>query len=83
MDFLRKEWKALLIAIWLIGITIYLVGMRDQVTELQKQSIQTGSTLDSVESIILSTDANIVSVVKKVDEIEANVEFVVTKVRRR
>ena len=83
MVFLKKEWKALLIALWLIGITYYLISMKGQVSELQDQGAQIRSTLDSVESVVISTDANIVNMAKKVDGINSNVEFIVSKVRRR
>jgi hypothetical protein len=83
MDFLKKEWKAILFILWLIGITIYLFQMNDQIGQLKKINTKMMSTMDSVESVAISTDSNIQQMDKKTDEINANVSFIVQKVRRK
>ena len=83
MVFLKKEWKTLLLVIWLIGITYFLFVINGQLNGMQREDAQLRSTLDSVESVVLSTDNNIADMGKKIDGINSNVEFVVTKVRRR
>ena len=83
MVFLKKEWKTLLLIIWLIGISYFLFAVKGQLNGMQRDDAQLRSTLDSVESVVLSTDNNIADMGKKIDGINSNVEFVVTKVRRR
>jgi len=83
MVFLKKEWKTLLIVLWLILITYLMFTLNGQLTDLNRQGLQVLSTLDSVESVVISTDANIADMGKKIDGINSNVEFVVSKVRRR
>lgn len=83
MVFLKKEWKTLLLGLWLIIITYYMIALSGQLSHIDRQSAQVLSTLDSVESVAISTDANIAGMSKKIDGINSNVEFVVTKVRRR
>jgi len=83
MVFLKKEWKTLLIGFWLIMITYFLIALNSQLSNLNRQGVQVLSTLDSVESVVISTDANIADIGKKIDGINSNVEFVVSKVRRR
>ena len=83
MDFLKKEWKAILFILWLIGITVYLFQMNDQIGQIKKVNTKMMSTMDSVESVTISTDSNIQEMNKKTDEINANVSFIVQKVRRK
>ena len=83
MVFLKKEWKTLLLVIWMIGITYFLFAVNGRLNGMQLEDAQLMSTLDSVESVVLSTDNNIADMSKKIDGINSNVEFVVTKVRRR
>jgi len=83
MGFLKKEWRTLLIVLWLIIITYFIVALNGQLVDLNRQGAKLSSTLDSVESVTLSTDANIAGMGKKIDGINSNVEFIVTKVRRR
>jgi hypothetical protein len=83
MDFLKKEWKAILFILWLIGITVYLFQMNDQIGQIKKVNTKMMSTMDSVESVAISTDSNIQEMNKKTDEINANVSFIVQKVRRK
>lgn len=83
MQFLKKEWKTILIAVWLVVVTILLIRVTDQLNQLQKRSAKIASTLDSVESVTLSTDASVAQTSKSVGDIDANVSFIVQKVRRR
>lgn len=83
MVFLKKEWRALLIGLWLIIISYLLIALNGQLSDLKRQNLQVLSTLDSVESVVISTDASIADMGKKIDGINSNVEFVVSKVRRR
>lgn len=83
MPFLKKEWRTILVAVWLVIITIMLVNVTSQLGQLQKRNAKMASTLDSVESVALSTDAGVSQNAKRVGNIDANVSFIVEKLRRR
>jgi len=83
MPFLKKEWKTLVVAVWLVVITVLLVNVTNELGQLQKRNAKMASTLDSVESVALSTDAGVSQTVQRVSDIDANINFIVQKVRRR
>lgn len=83
MENLKKEWKTVLMIVWLLGITIYLFTIKSQITQMTLQGTKIASTLDSVESVVITTDASVSNVVKKMDGVESNVSFIVQKIRRR
>lgn len=83
MPLLKKEWKSILIVIWLVAITFFLFKINDHMARLNLQNSKITSTLDSVESIVISTDSGIVQMGKKVGDMESNVDYIVQKARRR
>jgi hypothetical protein len=83
MDFVKKEWKAIAVTICLIGIVVYLSRVNGQLDALKAQNDKLISTIGSIESISISTDAGIHDMGKKIDTIETNMSFVVKKLRRR
>lgn len=83
MEFLKKEWKFVLMIVWLLGITVFLFSLKGQISQMQRQGNKLSSTLDSVESVVISTDSNVESVTKKLDGVESNVSYIVQRVRRR
>lgn len=83
MDILKKEWKAILIAIWLVIVTVVLLRINDQLGRLQETNKKVASTLDTVESVVISTDANVVQTAKKVGQMESNTDYLVKRLRRR
>ena len=83
MEILKKEWKAILFTLWLIGITIFLNHINTQLNQLVIQNSKMASTLDSVESVAISTDSAVANISKEVDTVGSNVSFIVQKVRRR
>ena len=83
MDFIRKEWKAILMVLCLIAIVIFLSKINDQLNTLKTQNAKLISTIDSVESVSISTDAAVNDMSKKIDGMDANVSFIVQKLRRR
>jgi hypothetical protein len=82
MPFLKKEWKTILIMSWLVLISVLLFQINSQMRRLNQQNAKITSTLDSVESIVLSTDSGVVQVGKKMGHMESNVDFIAQKVRR-
>ena len=83
MDFLKKEWKTIAMVVCLIGIVVYLSQINDQLNTLKTQNAKLISTIDSIESISISTDAAVNDMGKKIDGIDVNMSFAVQKLRRR
>jgi hypothetical protein len=83
MDFLKKEWKAIAVTICLLGIVVYLSRVNAQLDALKDQNAKMISTIDSIESVSLSTDAGVHDMGKKIEGIGSNMNFVVQKLRRR
>lgn len=83
MQLLKKEWKTILLTVWLLVLTVLLVGISRQLANMQATDAKLASTLDSVESVVLSTDAGVVQVNQKTGSIESNVDFIVERIRRR
>jgi lipopolysaccharide export system protein LptC len=83
MPFLKKEWKMILILLWLVVITFFLYRINDHVERINAQNAKIASTLDSVESVVLSTDSTVAQMGKRMGATESNVDFIVQKIRRR
>jgi hypothetical protein len=83
MQLVKKEWRTILIILWLVLLTVLLVRISGQLVEAKAMEARIASTLDSVESIVLSTDAGVVQVHQKTGAIESNVDFIVERIRRR
>ena len=83
MDFLKNEWKSILVVVCLIAIVVYLFQINGQLNSLKNQNAKLISTIDSIESVSISTDAGVHDMGKKVDAIDANMSYVVQKLRRR
>jgi hypothetical protein len=83
MDFMKKEWKAIVVTICLLGIVVYLSRVNGQLDVLKSQNAKLISTIDSIESVTISTDSGVHDMSKKVDGIDTNLSFVVHKLRRR
>lgn len=83
MNFLRKEWKAIAIVIWLILITIYLSKINGRLDAIHMQNAKTLSTIDSIEGVALSTDAAIVDINKSIRSVDSKVLTLSKRVRRR
>jgi hypothetical protein len=83
MDFVKKEWKAIILVLCLIGIVVYLSQINSHLNTLRNQNAKLLSTIDSIESIALGTDAGVNDSAKKIDGIDANMSYVVQKLRRR
>ncbi len=83
MDFFKKEWKAILISIWLVVITFVLFNINGQLGRMQETNKKVASTLDTVESVVISTDANVAQTATKVGKMESNTDYLVKRLRRR
>jgi uncharacterized protein YoxC len=83
MPFLKKEWRTVLVAVWLVLITIFVIRISVQLDRMEALNAKTASTLDSVESVVISTDASVAQTAKKVGKMEGDVNFISDKLRRR
>ena len=83
MDFVKKEWKAIALIICLIGIVVYLSRVNGQLDAMKEQNAKLISTIDSIESVSISTDAGVHEMGKKIETIDTNMNFVVLKLKRR
>lgn len=83
MDLFKKEWKAILIGIWLVIVTLCIIRMGSQLNRLNETTDRVASTLDSVESIAISTDGNVIQMSKKVGAVESNTSYLVQRLKKR
>lgn len=83
MSFLKKEWKAIIMVIWLIVITIYLSKINGQLEAIRAQNEKTISTIDSIESVAISTDAAIIDFAKNIKSVDAKLLAIAKRLRRR
>ena len=80
---IKKEWKACVMAIWMIGVTVFLYHLSGQVQEIRQTSQKLSSDVDAIESISISTDNNVADVKKRVEEMSAKVAIIHKRVMRR
>ena len=80
---LKKEWKRYIMALWMIAVTGFMVHLNNVVQDVKQTSIKVSSDVDSVESVLISTDANVAEMKKQVKEMSAKVSVIHNRVRRR
>ena len=83
MSFLKKEWKAIIMVIWLIAISFYLSKINSHLEAIQAQNEKTISTIDSIESVAISTDAAIIDFTKKIKSVDAKLLAIAKRLRQR
>ena len=79
----KKEWKACIMAIWMIGVTGFLYHLYGQVQLIQQTNIKLSSDVGSIESIFISTDDNVAEVKKQVEGMSSKVANIHKRVMRR
>ena len=80
---IKNEWKTLVVAVWMIGVTAYLVYMNAMVQDLTRTAAKLTSDVGSIESILISTDGNVSEMKQRLDAMSAKVDIVHQRVRRR
>lgn len=80
---IKNEWKAIVLAVWMIAVSGYLIYLNSTVQELRQVALKLSSDVDSVESILISTDNNVIDIKKRVDEMSAKVDILHKRIRRR
>lgn len=83
MDFLKKEWKTILIFIWMVLISFFIFQIDSRIEQLKSAGDKLSATLGSVESVVITIDSGLSSTSAKMEDIDSNVNFIVQKVRRR
>jgi len=80
---LKKEWKVYAMTLWMIGVTSFLFYLNSAIQETRQASAKLTSDVDSIESILISTDANVASIKETVGEMSGKVNTIHLRVRRR
>jgi hypothetical protein len=80
---LKKEWKAYVMALWMIGVSGFLFHLEGQVRSLQRRSQKISSDMDAMEGILISTDGNVKVIKKQVDDMSARVAVIHKRIMHR
>jgi hypothetical protein len=83
MGFLKKEWKAIIVVIWLMVIAVYLAKINGRLEAIRAQNEKTISTIDSIESVAISTDAALIDFTKNIKSVDAKLLSIAKRLRRR
>lgn len=82
-DHLKKEWKAYVMAIWMIGVSGFLYYLNGQIQAVKQTSMKLSSDVGSIESILISTDSNVAEVKTQVKDMTDKVAVIHKRVMRR
>lgn len=80
---LKKEWKVYAVATWMVGVTVFLYCLNGQLQVLNQAESKLRSDVDSIESILISTDGNVAEMKKQVGDISSRVKTIHKRVMRR
>lgn len=83
MSFLKKEWKAIILIICIIVIAGYLSKINGHLEAIQAQNEKTISTIDSIESVAISTDAALIDFTKNIKSVDAKLLAIAKRLRHR
>ncbi len=80
---IKNEWKAYIMAVWMIGVTGFLYHLYGQVQVIQQTNIKLSSDVDAIESVSISTDNNVAEMKKQVEGMSSKVANIHKRVMRR
>ena len=80
---IKKEWRVAIMAIWMVGVTGYFIYLNGMMQSIRQTANKLSSDLDSVESILISTDNNVNEIKKQVNDMAAKVTVIQQRARRR
>lgn len=80
---LKKTWKVYIMGLWMIGVSWFLYYLNGQIQMLNQANAKLSSDVDSIESILISTDGNVAEMKKQVDAMTGKMENVHQRVMRR
>jgi Na+-transporting NADH:ubiquinone oxidoreductase subunit NqrD len=83
MNMLKKEWKSIVIIVWLAGISLFLVNMSQKIDQLHAQSYKIDDTLKTVEGVIIGTDSGVLDINKRLERMATHINSIEKRVRRR
>ena len=80
---LKKTWQVYLMGVWMIGVSGFLYYLNGQIRTIDQTSVKLSSDIDSIESILISTDGNVAGMKTKIDDMSGKMETVYKRVMRR
>jgi hypothetical protein len=80
---IKKEWKVYVMAIWMILATGFMYHLNGKVQVIYQTSMKLSSDVDSIESILISTDNNVADVKKQLGAMSSKVSNMHKRVMRR
>lgn len=83
MNMFKKEWKSIVIVVWLAGITLLLFNIQGKLDPIQARGDQIADNLETVEGVILGTDSGVLEIDKRMERLESQVNYIAKRVRRR
>ena len=78
-----KEWKIYLLLVGMVLIAGYLFYLDGKIENLAGRISRLGTTIESIEGITTGTDYTLKQIETKVTAIEAQVETIAQRVKRR
>ncbi len=80
---LKRHWRTYGVALWMIGVTGFLIYQNIEVRTLKHTGLKLVSDVDTIESVLISTDSNVSQMKKTVDDMSTKVATVHKRVKRR
>jgi phosphoribosylanthranilate isomerase len=80
---LKRTWKVYAMAIWMAGMTGLLFSLNSRLDALQQNTLKLTSDVETVESIMVSTDHNVAEVKNTVDDMAPRMVTIHKRVMRR
>jgi len=79
---LRYEWKKYVVALWMIGITVFVFQIDTKVRSLVDRIHTIASTVESVEGLVSGSDYTLGTIEQQVAALEKSVSVISRKVKR-
>lgn len=83
VDKLKKEWKSIVVGLWMVFITMFLFNLSGKVNRLHAKSNNSADVLGSVEGVVISVDAGVQDVLKRMNIVESQLDYIRKKTKRR
>ena len=80
---LKKEWKVYVMAMWMIAVSGFLWNLNAKIQVIENRAQKLSSDVDSIESVLISTDGNVAEVKKQVETMTSKVATIHQRVMRR
>lgn len=80
---LKKEWRLIVLSLWMIGVSAYLIHLHGVVRAVRQTGVQLQTDLQSIAGILISMDSNVGDIREQVDETAAKVTVMHQRIRRR